>query len=163
MENEFKVSDDLLASQGQRFLHYLIDNVIIYAIILIIIFLTALVSALVGFYGVGEWIDGLDAGWYLIYFGFMIGYYVLFEGYFSRSVAKFITKTIVVNEDGSKPDYGTILRRSACRIIPFDPLSFIGGRGWHDKIPEIYVVKKSLFLEKKELFHSFNQIGEKEE
>jgi uncharacterized RDD family membrane protein YckC len=163
MENEFKISDDLLASTWQRFFHYFVDTIVIYTIIFIIIFLIAFICALLGLNSVVGWFDSLELGWYLIYFSFMIGYYVLFEGFFSRSVAKFITKTIVVNEDGSKPDFGTIFRRTLCRIIPFEPLSFFGGRGWHDTIPEIYVVKKSLFLEKKELFHSFDQIGEKEE
>lgn len=164
MENEFKVSNDLLASQGQRFLNYVLDNIVIYAIIIILMFLTAMICTIFGFNTIIGWIDKLsDLQWYLLYFSTMIGYYVLFEYFFSRTVAKFITSTIVVIEDGSKPTIGTVFKRTLCRIIPFDPLSFFGGRGWHDTIPDVFVMNKKEFEYKRDLFNSFDQIGEEEE
>ena len=83
------------------------------------------------------------------------------ESIFSKSIGKFITRTMVVFEDGSKPDSGTILRRTLCRIIPFDNLSFLGtpSRGWHDSITNTYVVRKDDFERSKELFYAFEEIG----
>jgi uncharacterized RDD family membrane protein YckC len=62
-------------------------------------------------------------------------YYVGFEGLFGRTPGKFVTRTRVVLEDGSKPSLGTILLRTVCRFVPFEPFSFLGGssRGWHDR------------------------------
>jgi hypothetical protein len=70
----------------------------------------------------------------------------------------------VVDENGNKPEYQTIMIRSLCRLIPFDALSFLGAtsRGWHDSISRTYVVQKNLLEEKKELFNSFEEIGKTE-
>lgn len=166
MKREFNVTHDVLASQGQRLLHYLLDNIVIYAIIIILLFLTAIICTLLGFNGIIDWIDGFgDLEWYLLYFSIMIGYYMLFEYFFSRTVAKFITQTIVVMKDGSKPGPGTVIKRTFCRIIPFGPFSFLGGngRGWHDTIPEVFVVKKKEYEQKRELHYSFEEIGKTEE
>lgn len=165
MENEFRVSNELLASKTQRFINYIVDTIIIYTIIFLSMIITVIVCNLFGYGNIMGWFDTLDLGWYLIYFGFLISYYLVFEGLFSRSVAKFITKTIVVNRDGSKVNFGAIFKRTLCRIIPFDGFSYLGeyGRGWHDTIPNIYVVKKDLFEQKRALFYSFEEIGAKEE
>ena len=64
-------------------------------------------------------------------------------------------------EDGTKPDAQTIIKRTLCRLIPFDGLSFFGtpSRGWHDSMSDTYVVKKDLFDEKVCLFYSLDEIG----
>ena len=165
MEREFKITDSLLASTGQRFANYIVDIIVIYILIFIIAFVSAAITALTNsnsgniFDGVGE---GAET---LIFILISTCYYIIFEGIFSRSVAKFITQTVVVNEDGSKPDFIKILKRSFCRIIPFDALSYLGGRsrGWHDSIPNIYVVKKTAFEHAKNLHYSFDEIGKNEE
>jgi uncharacterized RDD family membrane protein YckC len=71
------------------------------------------------------------------------GFYILFEATTSRSPAKFLTGTIVVNENGGKPTFGQIVGRSFARIIPFEIFSFLGksARGWHDTLSHTYVVK----------------------
>jgi uncharacterized RDD family membrane protein YckC len=165
MENEFQVSDDLLASNQQRLANYIIDYVIR-------TLLGGLIGAAIGltaYFGeniVLETVRNMNKIEEYI-FGCIVSiiYYNLVEIFLSRSFAKFITKTIVVMEDGSKPDYKTILLRTICRLIPLNHLSFLGTpcRGWHDSISKTYVVKKDLFEQKKDLFYSFEQIGEKEE
>jgi uncharacterized RDD family membrane protein YckC len=74
-------------------------------------------------------------------------------------VGKWITQTIVVDENGEKPNSETILVRSLCRLIPFNAISFLGisGRGWHDTISKTYVVNKKLLDEKKRLFYALEQ------
>lgn len=161
-QEEFEVTDDLMASKGQRFLNYIIDVVIIYILIFGVSFITALIATHLEATSFLEWlqnINGLEE--YLIYFIIMIPYFTLMESFFSKSIGKFITKTMVVLEDGSKPESGTILRRTLCRIIPFDALSFLGtpSRGWHDSITDTYVVRKDDFERSKELFYAFEEIG----
>lgn len=46
-----------------------------------------------------------------------------------KTIGKYITKTIVVMEDGSKPKASDIVLRSLCRLIPFDAFSFLGTEG----------------------------------
>jgi len=72
------------------------------------------------------------------------GYYILSEFYFQRTIGKFFTQSIVINEYGDKPDFKTIVVRTFIRIIPFEPFSFLGNtRGWHDKWTNTFVVKRS--------------------
>lgn len=165
-QEEFEVTDDLLASHGQRFLNYIIDVVIIYAIIFGLSFVIAIIATFLeadSFLEKLQNLSGLEE--YLVYFLIMIPYFTLMESIFSKSIGKFITKTMVVLEDGSKPESGIILRRTLCRIIPFDGLSFLGSpsRGWHDSITETYVVRKDDFERKKELFYAFDEIGVNQE
>lgn len=161
-QEEFEVTDDLMASRGHRFLNYIIDTIIIYILIFGVSFITAIIATYLEATRFLEWlqnINGLEE--YLIYFIIMIPYFTFMESFFSKSVGKFVTKTMVVLEDGSKPDSGTILRRTLCRIIPFNALSFLGtpSRGWHDSITDTYVVRKDDFERSKELFYAFDQIG----
>jgi uncharacterized RDD family membrane protein YckC len=162
----FYITDDLLASTGQRFLHYIIDRLVVYALVFVFAAGIGIIANLIGAY---EFLASManigPLGEYVAYFTMMITYFTISEGFTSRSVGKFITKTIVVNEDGSKPDVGTIFKRTLCRLIPFDALSYLGSnaRGWHDTIPDVYVVKKEDFENKKELFYSFDEIGKSAE
>jgi uncharacterized RDD family membrane protein YckC len=74
---------------------------------------------------------------------FALAYYMILEGLTQRTVGKFVTGTIVVRADGSKPSFGQIVGRTFARIIPFEPFSFFGAvpRGWHDTLSDTYVVK----------------------
>lgn len=70
----------------------------------------------------------------------MFAYYVFFEGIWGRTPGKFILGTIVVSESGDRPSLGQVIGRTLCRFIPFEPFSFLGERGWHDRIPKTLVV-----------------------
>jgi uncharacterized RDD family membrane protein YckC len=70
-------------------------------------------------------------------------YWIIFEGFFQRTPAKFITKTKVVMRDGSKPSFSIILKRTLCRFIPFEAFTFLNGTypiGWHDNLSQTLVV-----------------------
>lgn len=67
-------------------------------------------------------------------------YCCLFESIWARTPGKLIFGTVVVNAAGEKPTFFQVLGRSVCRFIPFEPLSFIGQRGWHDSIPNTFVI-----------------------
>ena len=135
-----------LASQNQRFLTAILDNLILYAINL------GVGSALgIFFFGLlGIEINARnEAAWNLIFW--VIGicnvllYFAVLEATTGRTIGKFITGTRVVSEKGGKPSFKQILGRTFCRLIPFEALSFLGNKGfpigWHDSIPGTRVVK----------------------
>lgn len=166
MSNSTYIIDDkLLVSGGQRFLNYLLDNIFVLALIFLLAVFLAFFGTLLGFNGIVIWLDNIgDLAGRVLFVVFTIIYYTVTEGLFGRSLAKLITGTIVVDENGEKPDFGTILKRSLCRIIPFDALSFLGssGRGWHDSISDTYVVNKKALDEEVKIFHEFKLIGVQE-
>ncbi|CAM3572425.1 hypothetical protein FSS13T_05750 [Flavobacterium saliperosum S13] len=167
MENgQFKVTNDMLASQGQRLANYFIDLLVQYGLTFGFGFVLAAFAMFAGYEGMLDWLANIDKiTEYLLGVVMLILYYSFFEILFARSIAKYITKTVVVMADGSKPSAGTIVKRTFCRIIPFNHFSFLGnsGRGWHDSISDTYVVKKDVFDQKKDLFYSFDEIGKQEE
>ena len=161
MEN-FKIDDSILASRGQRLLNYLIDIIIIYTIIIVLVFVTVFLEELAGGAAIYEWTQSMiNLEGYLLFYLVMFTYYIIFEAYFSRTIAKYITKTLVVTEDGLPVDLKTIVQRTFCRIIPFDPFSFLGNpsRGWHDSISNTYVVDKEAFERSRDAFYSLEEIG----
>jgi hypothetical protein len=74
---------------------------------------------------------------------FFIFYYIILEGIFNTTAGKCATNTTIVNEIGERPNFGQIIGRTFCRLIPFEPFSFFkaGARGWHDSLPNTYVVE----------------------
>lgn len=161
MSNPTYILDDkLLASSGARFLNYILDLLFFFIVFMMIIFFLGILIGL-GFTDLGIWMDNLgDFGWNIIAIVISLTYYLVMEGLFARSIAKFITGTVVVNENGQKPDFATIFKRSLCRFIPFDALTFLGGsRGWHDSLSHTYVVNKKALEEEMRMFQEFNLIG----
>ena len=71
------------------------------------------------------------------------GYYILMEYFFGMTVGKFITKSRVVNHDGSRISFRTAIVRFLCRFIPFEFASLALGydaKAWHDTISKTLVV-----------------------
>ncbi len=135
--------DSQIASQGTRFANYLLDRIFILIISFFIAFLLTLILAIISPDSVGyfEQTGKLEE----FIWGFIIGvfYYSFFEALTGRSIAKFITGTKVVDENGNKPTFDAILLRSLCRYIPFNALSFLGSDavGWHDSLSKTRVIK----------------------
>ncbi|WP_299336792.1 RDD family protein [uncultured Psychroserpens sp.] len=75
----------------------------------------------------------------------MFLYYFLFEALTSQTLGKLITKTKVVNKDGSKPHVISILIRSISRLFPLDWLSYMFGNdiGMHDLFSNTILTKKN--------------------
>jgi uncharacterized RDD family membrane protein YckC len=70
------------------------------------------------------------------------GYYVIMETKYQKTIGKFITKTTVVTKDGAKPEIGDIVRRTFCRLIPFDRISFMFTKnGFHDRLSDTIIIK----------------------
>ena len=70
-------------------------------------------------------------------------YYTSFESITGKTLGKYLTKTKVVNSEGKKPVWTTILLRSICRLIPLDQISFLLDfkSGWHDTLSKTIVVE----------------------
>ena len=150
----FTVTDDLLASQGQRLANLIIDLVVQYIIWISIGETIAIFADVANSSFLKTWISTMGILEKGLSFAIIAGfYYYLTELYFSRSLAKFLTQTYVIMKDGSKPKYKSILKRTLCRFIPFEGFSFLGGEpgGWHDYMSETYVVKKHEFEKQKRI------------
>lgn len=132
-----------VASQGKRFVNYLLD--LIFLIIFSYIFGIILGIMLAIFSPSSLSIFEQDNELIVYLLGFVIGmiYYTILEASSGKTIAKFITKTKVVDYQGNRPDFGTIFIRSLCRFIPFEPFSFLGSdnSGWHDKLSKTKVIE----------------------
>lgn len=162
MERTFEVTDDLLASQGQRLANSIIDLIAYYFIVFSLGIIIALVGDLTGNPSITESLNNIN-GLVDILLSVTItsAYFYFFEAFTSTTLGKLITKTIVVDQYGDKPDSSQLLKRTFSRLIPFDAFSYLGtpSRGWHDTISSTYVVKKEAFQTAKELFYSLEEIG----
>lgn len=120
-----------IAGNGARFGNYLADTIVFYLLIfgLTIIFDSGTMSQ--------ETADLLGIIPFFFYFLFL----TLFEFACGKTPGKFLTRTKVVKQDGTRPNFLNLLGRNAARLIPFDALSFLfADRGWHDSLSGTYVV-----------------------
>ncbi|HRH98415.1 MAG TPA: RDD family protein [Prosthecobacter sp.] len=126
-----------LASRSKRFLDYLIDRLVVVGIICAIAKFTGYSRHVIFGHGGVTFLNGTqtmaDFG-YTYLAGFLL-YYTCFEGLFGRSVGKWITGTKVVGVAGTSLSFPKAALRSLCRLVPFEPFSFLGAdaTGWHDK------------------------------
>jgi len=134
-----KFLEILPASNWKRFFNLIIDYIGMYLVLIIIATVAAVIwgeAILLSMQNISRLQDILLT--YVCYFL----YYLFFESIFGKTLGKLITGTVVVNELGTKPTFKQFFARSLCRLIPFEPFSFFGskGYGWHDSIPNTYVI-----------------------
>ena len=118
-----------------RFIHFIVDTIAFFILTIIIAFV------------LGLFINPTDQnlmtliGYLMLVAGFF-GYYVFMETKFQKAIGKFITKTKVVNKNGTRPEVGDIVRRTFCRLIPFDRVSFLfTPNGFHDRLSDTTIIK----------------------
>lgn len=149
--NNDEILDDLLhdeqpieyplADKGIRFVNFFVDRLVMFGLSFVLGIFLALIGKEHLLYALDE--GGILMDWI---FGVIVGtfYYSLFE-YLAggRSIAKFLTGTKVVSEDGNPITYPQILGRTLSRFVPFEPFSFLGDQpiGWHDSWSGTRVVK----------------------
>lgn len=127
--------DSKKVSSLTRFIHCIIDTIAF-----------VILAILIGFI-LGLFINVADQGLinilgYLMLAGGFFGYYVFMETKYQKTIGKFISKTRVVNKNGAKPDLGDIVRRTFCRLIPFDGISFLfTANGFHDRLSDTTIIK----------------------
>lgn len=141
MEQESLLSDvefnPVLASAGQRFVNYLIDIIIFDIIIAVIKNIFAIGTALIYTPNV---YTNFFLNLFISYLCIVVLYFLSELGFKGRTIGKFVTNTKAINEDGSEMNAKTILIRSLCRIVPFEPFSAFGGHPWHDKWSKTFVI-----------------------
>lgn len=161
--NKFTITPNLLASQGQRLLNFLLDLIFLYIIILSAGTTILLIAEVANIFSVSEWVKSMSRNEIIVYVLLIVFlYYSLTEIYFSRTLAKLVTRTIVVNKEGVKPKNRIIVIRTLCRFIPFEVFTFFGKvpRGWHDTVSGTYVVKKKKLAKKMKLFNAIDENSE---
>ncbi len=127
-------SQEQLVPWLSRLCNYLIDSVVV----------VLLMQAYLGAMGVNP--EALAPEESLTVMGHLIliklAYYFGMEALLGKTLAKFITRTQVVDEDGNKPAIGKIAIRTLCRLIPLRELSFVAKfpYGFHDRFSKTYVV-----------------------
>jgi uncharacterized RDD family membrane protein YckC len=130
---EAKQFDNKKVTSLTRFVHFIIDSVIV---LIIVFILTVPLDANVE----SQMLIG-----YVIIFIIIFGYYYILEAKYQKTVAKFITKTKVVTNDGKRPDKHDILIRTLCRFIPFDQVTYLFTRnGLHDRFSDTVVIKENV-------------------
>jgi len=70
-------------------------------------------------------------------------YHLLFELLRGKTPGKYLTRTRVVNSVGEKPGLKQLIVRNLCRLVPFDNLSFLFGKGFHDGLSGTIVIKEN--------------------
>lgn len=124
-----------IASQGKRFMNFLIDGICHYVVAIllgVVLAVTDLLYLTEGSIGILLSV----ASWF--------SYYFLQEAIFGRTIGKLVTGTRVVDMDGNRPTFPQYLGRTFARLIPFEAFSFFGGGGfpvgWHDSLSKTRVV-----------------------
>ncbi|MFY0601753.1 MAG: RDD family protein [Cyclobacteriaceae bacterium] len=122
-----------MAGNGKRFANFIIDTIMSYVIAFCVGILFVFLS---------QDSASMEMLMTVIIYALIILYPWIMESITGKTIGKYITRTKIVKPDGSKPESMNILGRSLCRLIPFDPFSYLGDKpGWHDSIPKIYVIE----------------------
>lgn len=128
------------ASQNKRLLNFIIDSILLRVVITAVAFAAGATIA-AGNLQVSELALNIFA--YGLAFFVYFAYFILLEGAAGITIGKLLTGTRVIDAAGGPPKFGQILGRTASRIIPFEPLSFLVGdktTGWHDSLSGTRVV-----------------------
>lgn len=157
------IIDNNKTLKGIRLLNFLIDLGSFYLFSIFILFVLVLIFLWLGIdlsfvdelEKIHPLLDRLLT--YLCYFMFMFALEYLTKG---RSIGKYVTGTMVVMENGTKPSVSNFLIRNLSRVIPFEALSFLGKKGFHDSCSKTVVVNKKKYLEDLEIVKGLVELGE---
>ncbi|OXB15409.1 RDD family protein [Flavobacterium reichenbachii] len=130
------------ADKWQRLFHLVFDSIIFGIIGFQIVFIGALIKGFESIFRSVEWLINRQTlpTILVVFFGTL--FYFVFESLFQATPGKFLTESRVTDKKGLKVPASTIFKRSLCRNIPFDPLSFLGKANWHDSISNTFVYKE---------------------
>jgi uncharacterized RDD family membrane protein YckC len=143
-EGEFIEYDE--ASNGQRFLNYLIDNLFMqfavsFATTYLLMQLLLATSPDTAYDWFGD--DVSYAAVYTISLLNHLAYYTFCEKLFrGHTLGKLITGTRAIREDGEELTFKDAFLRSLSRLVPFEAFSIWFGNGlWHDSWTKTKVIK----------------------
>jgi uncharacterized RDD family membrane protein YckC len=152
------LSDDLIsdiqlvpAGTGQRFLNFLIDNILMqFGLSILTGIAVGVILALLFPDYMLRLTENPDTStnfdWFIISYAVGIVNYLLyyticekaFKGY---TLGKLITGTRAIRDDGGELTFKDAFLRSLSRLVPFEVFSGFGGYPWHDSWTRTMVVK----------------------
>ena len=137
-----------MASKGKRFVNYLLDIIAFMLLLFVVGIVYGMILVVTGnedkVIEQGN-MSGSILEDYIFTFIVILVYYTVMEYFFKgKTIGKMITGTRAVNIDRTHMDFGTTFKRSLCRLIPFEPLSFLGEGGWHDVFSKTMVVDERI-------------------
>lgn len=104
METNYTIPNYIHASKTTRALNFLLDIIFMNIISVILYFIAAFITFNDEYYTLLNWFNSFDkAQDFLFWSLIMFLYYSILEILFARTFAKYITNTLVVMIDGSKP------------------------------------------------------------
>ena len=80
---------------------------------------------------------------YLINYIIFFIYYFVMEATTGLTFGKLIMQNKVAMVNGYKPTTYNIFKRTIWRLVPFEPFSFFGAKGWHDSQSQTIVVSNN--------------------
>jgi uncharacterized RDD family membrane protein YckC len=129
----------------QRLFHFIFDTIIFGIIAFQILYILIRVELFNGFFGTIErqFNPQMILALLVVVFGTL--FYFTFEAVFQGTPGKFLTESRVVDDEGLKVPVSTIFKRSLCRSIPFNSVSFLLKADWHDSFSytEVYKEKRT--------------------
>lgn len=157
MENDVQPAADLFdnhiqfteASQGARFLNFLIDNLFMnYALSYATGYLVGYILAELApeFLMSIAYSDERGLDFYLLaliihYFNYLFYYTICEKAFNGYTLGKLITGTRAIRADGTSLTFRDALLRTLSRMVPFEVFSALGGSPWHDRWTKTVVVK----------------------
>ncbi len=136
------------ASTGQRFLNWLIDNLLMRFGLSYVtgIFTGYLLSILFPDYmrkllyqeSTG---DLLLIGYIIAIFNYIIYYTICEKAFRGYTLGKLITGTKAIREDGNELTFKDAILRILSRLVPFEAFSGFGFQPWHDSWTQTVVIK----------------------
>lgn len=136
-ERSTKITD---TPKWQRFFHFLIDTLVMGLILSSLFFRIFEIHLKHNEFFQSHMNNRFTILLLVIIFRFL--YYPFYEIIFGKSPAKFLTESRLVSSKAEKPSASSVLIRTICRNIPFNPFSFLWYTGWHDSLSQTYVVKE---------------------
>ncbi len=136
---------------GSRAGHFIADTILFQILIMVVKFLFAILNSFTeGDTILNLSIDLIGNVILLVLYPLL---YAMCEYYFQRTPGKYLTKSLVIDEYGNKPEFRTILLRSIIRIVPFEALSCYNkfSYGWHDQWSKTWVVTEEELMEIRQL------------
>lgn len=137
----------VMATKGQRFLNWLIDNILLRLVVTYItgeMFIRLLLS-LAPDYTIRVFSeDGVEA--FMISYLFVIFHYVFYyticeAAFKGQTIGKMITGTRAIQMSGQELSIKDALLRSLSRMVPFEVFSGFTDRPWHDSWTKTMVIK----------------------
>lgn len=156
-EVQTRLKDVPVVDGMPRLGHFLLDRLFIYILEMMLGVVLGVIISLTG--TEIDWNDEELKIYNSLWSWLIIGplFYFIFEVSIQSSPAKAIFGRVVVDEYGNKPTVKQILIRSISRPVPFEALSCLSPRGWHDTWSKTFVIRKKDLKELK-LLQKINTI-----